>query len=102
MEKAQLGGTYINMGCVPKKVMLNATYIAKTLHNMHHYGSCCPRTTSPLTGPLEAVLQCICPEIERHLQTEPTDCLCPKDHWHCRATKGIKYHHCARTTRWIT
>jgi len=38
IEKARLGGTCVNVGCVPKKVMWNAAYIAETLHDMHHYG----------------------------------------------------------------
>lgn len=38
VEKARLGGTCVNVGCVPKKVMWNAATIAETLHDMHHYG----------------------------------------------------------------
>lgn len=38
IEKARLGGTCVNVGCVPKKVMWNAATIAETLHDMHHYG----------------------------------------------------------------
>jgi glutathione reductase (NADPH) len=38
VEKARLGGTCVNVGCVPKKVMWNAASIAETLHDMHHYG----------------------------------------------------------------
>lgn len=37
-EQARLGGTCVNVGCVPKKVMWNAAAIAETLHDMHHYG----------------------------------------------------------------
>eukprot|EP00538_Stauroneis_constricta_P013111 CAMPEP_0119548234 /NCGR_PEP_ID=MMETSP1352-20130426/2188_1 /TAXON_ID=265584 /ORGANISM="Stauroneis constricta, Strain CCMP1120" /LENGTH=576 /DNA_ID=CAMNT_0007593435 /DNA_START=377 /DNA_END=2107 /DNA_ORIENTATION=+ len=37
-EKERLGGTCVNVGCVPKKVMWNAASIAETLHDMHHYG----------------------------------------------------------------
>ena len=33
-----LGGTCVNVGCVPKKVMWNAAHIADILHDMHHYG----------------------------------------------------------------
>lgn len=38
VEKARLGGTCVNVGCVPKKVMWNAATIAETLHDMKHYG----------------------------------------------------------------
>jgi glutathione reductase (NADPH) len=38
VEKGRLGGTCVNVGCVPKKVMWNAASIAETLHDMHHYG----------------------------------------------------------------
>eukprot|EP00578_Thalassiosira_sp_NH16_P024291 CAMPEP_0181101270 /NCGR_PEP_ID=MMETSP1071-20121207/13658_1 /TAXON_ID=35127 /ORGANISM="Thalassiosira sp., Strain NH16" /LENGTH=518 /DNA_ID=CAMNT_0023184097 /DNA_START=136 /DNA_END=1692 /DNA_ORIENTATION=- len=35
----RLGGTCVNVGCVPKKVMWSAAHIADTLkHDMHHYG----------------------------------------------------------------
>ncbi|CAB9497253.1 Glutathione reductase, chloroplastic (Fragment) [Seminavis robusta] len=37
-EQARLGGTCVNVGCVPKKVMWNAASIAETLHDMKHYG----------------------------------------------------------------
>jgi len=38
VEKDRLGGTCVNVGCVPKKVMWNAASIAETLHDMKHYG----------------------------------------------------------------
>ncbi|KAG7344558.1 glutathione-disulfide reductase [Nitzschia inconspicua] len=38
VEKARLGGTCVNVGCVPKKVMWNAASIAEMIHDMHHYG----------------------------------------------------------------
>ncbi|KAL7525910.1 hypothetical protein ACHAXR_002108, partial [Thalassiosira sp. AJA248-18] len=38
VEKGRLGGTCVNVGCVPKKVMWNAASISETLHEMHHYG----------------------------------------------------------------
>jgi glutathione reductase (NADPH) len=38
IEKGRLGGTCVNVGCVPKKVMWNAASIAETLHDMKHYG----------------------------------------------------------------
>jgi glutathione reductase (NADPH) len=38
VEKHRLGGTCVNVGCVPKKVMWNAASIAETLHDMQHYG----------------------------------------------------------------
>jgi glutathione reductase (NADPH) len=37
-EYQRLGGTCVNVGCVPKKVMWNAASIAETLHDMKHYG----------------------------------------------------------------
>ena len=39
IERARLGGTCVNVGCVPKKVMWNAASISDTLkHDMKHYG----------------------------------------------------------------
>lgn len=38
IEKGRLGGTCVNVGCVPKKVMWNAASIAEVLHEKHHYG----------------------------------------------------------------
>ncbi|KAL7534925.1 hypothetical protein ACHAWF_004992, partial [Thalassiosira exigua] len=37
-ERGKLGGTCVNVGCVPKKVMYNAASISETLHDMHHHG----------------------------------------------------------------
>jgi glutathione reductase (NADPH) len=37
-EVARLGGTCVNVGCVPKKVMWNAASIAESVHDMSHYG----------------------------------------------------------------
>ena len=37
-EFQRLGGTCVNVGCVPKKVMWNAASIAETVHDMKHYG----------------------------------------------------------------
>jgi glutathione reductase (NADPH) len=34
----RMGGTCVNVGCVPKKVMWSAASIAETVHDMHHYG----------------------------------------------------------------
>ena len=34
----RLGGTCVNVGCVPKKVMWNAATIAEIIHEMNHYG----------------------------------------------------------------
>ena len=33
-----LGGTCVNVGCVPKKLMHKAALIGQTLHDAHHYG----------------------------------------------------------------
>eukprot|EP00804_Cyclotella_cryptica_P013621 CCRYP_012952-RA/>CCRYP_012952-RA protein AED:0.06 eAED:0.06 QI:177/0.83/0.71/1/0.66/0.42/7/1182/606 len=38
VEMGRLGGTCVNVGCVPKKIMYNAATISETLHEMHHYG----------------------------------------------------------------
>lgn len=38
VEMGRLGGTCVNVGCVPKKVMYNAATISEMLHDMHHYG----------------------------------------------------------------
>jgi glutathione reductase (NADPH) len=38
IEKAKMGGTCVNSGCVPKKVMFNAAAISETIHQAHHYG----------------------------------------------------------------
>jgi len=38
VEGGRLGGTCVNVGCVPKKVMWNAATIAETVHDMQHYG----------------------------------------------------------------
>ena len=37
-EPGRLGGTCVNVGCVPKKVMWNAAEIAHTLEQASHYG----------------------------------------------------------------
>lgn len=38
IEAARLGGTCVNVGCVPKKVMWNAAQIAHAAHDAAHYG----------------------------------------------------------------
>ncbi|SZF05773.1 unnamed protein product [Blumeria hordei] len=38
VEKKRLGGTCVNVGCVPKKVTSNAAFIAETLHEAKAYG----------------------------------------------------------------
>ncbi|STX27846.1 glutathione reductase [Legionella beliardensis] len=38
VEKQYLGGTCVNLGCVPKKVMFNASLIAEHLHKAPDYG----------------------------------------------------------------
>jgi glutathione reductase (NADPH) len=37
-EMGKLGGTCVNVGCVPKKVLWNAATIAETIHDMEYYG----------------------------------------------------------------
>ncbi|MCG6975168.1 MAG: glutathione-disulfide reductase [Acidiferrobacterales bacterium] len=38
IEKARIGGTCVNVGCVPKKVMWNTAGIAEALHDAPDYG----------------------------------------------------------------
>jgi glutathione reductase (NADPH) len=38
VEERHLGGTCVNLGCVPKKVMFNASMIAETMHKSLDYG----------------------------------------------------------------
>ncbi|HEY2465100.1 MAG TPA: glutathione-disulfide reductase [Steroidobacteraceae bacterium] len=38
IEPHRLGGTCVNVGCVPKKVMWNAAGVALSLHDAHDYG----------------------------------------------------------------
>ncbi|HAT6979458.1 TPA: glutathione-disulfide reductase [Legionella pneumophila] len=38
IEQNHLGGTCVNLGCVPKKIMYNASSIAETLHKSPDYG----------------------------------------------------------------
>lgn len=38
IEKARIGGTCVNVGCVPKKVMWNTAGIAEALHHAPNYG----------------------------------------------------------------
>lgn len=37
-ERSRLGGTCVNVGCVPKKVMWNAAMMGELLHDMKDYG----------------------------------------------------------------
>lgn len=38
IEESLLGGTCVNVGCVPKKIMWLASYMATSLKNAHDYG----------------------------------------------------------------
>ena len=38
VEQSRLGGTCVNLGCVPKKVMWNTASIAEAIHESKHYG----------------------------------------------------------------
>jgi len=42
IEYTRLGGTCVNVGCVPKKVMWNTASIAEALHDAHDYGFTVP------------------------------------------------------------
>ena len=37
-EHSRLGGTCVNVGCVPKKVMFNTAHVRETLHDAKGYG----------------------------------------------------------------
>lgn len=38
IEKSRIGGTCVNVGCMPKKVMYNAASIRETIHLARDYG----------------------------------------------------------------
>ena len=38
VEGSRLGGTCVNVGCVPKKVMFNAATVSEILHDAKHFG----------------------------------------------------------------
>lgn len=38
VEKSALGGTCVNVGCVPKKVMFNAATVSEIIHDAHQFG----------------------------------------------------------------
>ena len=38
IEGARFGGTCVNVGCVPKKVMYNASLIGEALHDAPEFG----------------------------------------------------------------
>jgi glutathione reductase (NADPH) len=38
VENARWGGTCVNVGCVPKKIMFNASHVAETIKEAHHFG----------------------------------------------------------------
>lgn len=38
IEGKAYGGTCVNVGCVPKKVMYNASHVAETMHEASHFG----------------------------------------------------------------
>eukprot|EP01138_Halocafeteria_seosinensis_P007918 gb/GECG01008089.1/.p1 GENE.gb/GECG01008089.1/~~gb/GECG01008089.1/.p1 ORF type:complete len:416 (+),score=54.72 gb/GECG01008089.1/:1-1248(+) len=38
VERSRMGGTCVNVGCVPKKVMFNASTVCELLHECHHFG----------------------------------------------------------------
>ena len=38
IESHRLGGTCVNVGCVPKKVMWHAAQLAHSAHDAHDYG----------------------------------------------------------------
>lgn len=44
IEQSHLGGTCVNLGCVPKKIMYNASIIAEHLHKSSEYGFSVPQS----------------------------------------------------------
>jgi len=38
VERAPLGGTCVNVGCVPKKIMFNAAMVNEMMHASKHFG----------------------------------------------------------------
>ena len=38
VESNRYGGTCVNVGCVPKKIMFNASHVAETLRESHQFG----------------------------------------------------------------
>ena len=38
IEGDRYGGTCVNVGCVPKKVMYNAAHVAETIHEAKNFG----------------------------------------------------------------
>lgn len=38
MEGSRYGGTCVNVGCVPKKMMWNASYVSEVIHEAHQFG----------------------------------------------------------------
>merc|ERR1719284_2345416 len=38
VEKEALGGTCVNVGCVPKKVMFNTAFVKEVMHDSHYFG----------------------------------------------------------------
>lgn len=38
IESNRYGGTCVNVGCVPKKIMFNASHVAETMKEAHQFG----------------------------------------------------------------
>lgn len=38
VESNRYGGTCVNVGCVPKKIMFNASHVAETMKEAHQFG----------------------------------------------------------------
>ncbi len=66
IEPQRLGGTCVNVGCVPKKVMWNAASVALSLHDANDYGFEVKVGRVRLGG-IEAQARCLCAAPERHL-----------------------------------
>jgi len=46
VERTRLGGTCVNVGCVPKKVMVNAVHVQQTIDDSFGYGFNLPENSS--------------------------------------------------------
>lgn len=40
VESSKFGGTCVNLGCVPKKVMFNASHVLEAVHEAKNFGYC--------------------------------------------------------------
>ena len=70
IEPAPLGGTCVNVGCVPKKITFNAASLAHALQDARGLRFR-PDGPGPRLGRLRGKAPGLCPAAERHLRAEP-------------------------------